>query len=29
MCDGIMARTFSHEFVEILGRYSNVPVITP
>ena len=27
MCDGIMARTFSHEFVEMLGRYANVPVI--
>jgi ornithine carbamoyltransferase len=27
MCDGIMARTFSHEFVEMLGRWANVPVI--
>ena len=27
MCDGIMARTFSHEFVEDLARYSQVPVI--
>ncbi len=27
MCDGIMARTFSHEFVEALGRWACVPVI--
>ena len=27
MCDGIMARTFSHEWVEQLGRYAPVPVI--
>jgi ornithine carbamoyltransferase len=27
MCDGIMARTFSHQFVEDLGKWSNVPVI--
>lgn len=27
MCDGIMARTFSHEFVETLGKFANVPVI--
>lgn len=27
MCDGIMARTYSHEFVEQLGRFAAVPVI--
>ena len=27
MCDGIMARTFSHAFVETMGRCANVPVI--
>jgi ornithine carbamoyltransferase len=27
MCDGIMARTFSHEFVRTLGKFANVPVI--
>jgi ornithine carbamoyltransferase len=27
MCDGIMARTFSHELVEKLARYAPVPVI--
>jgi ornithine carbamoyltransferase len=27
MCDGIMARTFSHEFVEQLGKFASVPVI--
>ena len=27
MCDGIMARTFSHEHVEALARYADVPVI--
>jgi ornithine carbamoyltransferase len=27
MCDGIMARTFSHKFVEDLGRHADVPVI--
>jgi ornithine carbamoyltransferase len=27
MCDGIMARTFSHELVEELAKYSCVPVI--
>jgi len=27
MCDGIMARTFSHEMVEKLGAFSRVPVI--
>jgi len=27
MCDAIMARTFSHELVEQLGRYAQVPVI--
>ena len=27
MCDGIMARTFSHDMVEELGRYAGVPVI--
>lgn len=27
MCDGIMARTFSHRMVEDLGRYAGVPVI--
>ena len=27
MCDGIMARTFSHELVEDLGRCANVPVV--
>lgn len=27
MCDGIMARTFSHELVEDLARYADVPVI--
>ena len=27
MCNGIMARTFSHELVEQLGRYAPVPVI--
>jgi len=27
MCDGIMARTFSHEWVEQLGRFASVPVI--
>ncbi len=27
MCDGIMARTFSHEYVEKLAQFSRVPVI--
>ncbi|MHC4295394.1 MAG: ornithine carbamoyltransferase [Planctomycetota bacterium] len=27
MCDGIMARTFSHQFVEDLARHAGVPVI--
>ncbi len=27
MCDGIMARTFSHELVEDLARLSDVPVV--
>ena len=27
MCDGIMARTFSHENVKLLAKYSTVPVI--
>ncbi|MFB3893319.1 MAG: ornithine carbamoyltransferase [Phycisphaerae bacterium] len=27
MCDGIMARTFSHKFVQDMGKWSNVPVI--
>ncbi len=27
MCNGIMARTYSHEFVEKLGRYAPVPVV--
>ena len=27
MCDGIMARTFSHENVKLLAKYSAVPVI--
>ena len=27
MCDGIMARTFSHEFVEKMGRFAEVPVV--
>ncbi|HOF18192.1 MAG TPA: ornithine carbamoyltransferase [Phycisphaerae bacterium] len=27
LCDGIMARTFSHRFVEDLGRYTTVPVV--
>jgi len=27
MCDGIMARTFSHELVEEIGRFAAVPVI--
>ncbi|MBT3278136.1 MAG: ornithine carbamoyltransferase [Phycisphaerales bacterium] len=27
MCDGIMARTFSHNSLEILAEYSHVPVI--
>jgi len=27
MCDGIMARTFSHQMVEDLARHANVPVI--
>ena len=27
MCNGIMARTFSHEMVEDLAKYSDVPVI--
>jgi len=27
MCDAIMARTFSHEMVEQLGRHASVPVI--
>src|SRR5690349_2913679 len=27
MCDGIMARTFSHEHVKELAEYSSVPVI--
>ena len=27
MCDGIMARTFSHQFVVDLGKWSAVPVI--
>jgi ornithine carbamoyltransferase len=27
MCDGIMARTFSHELVEQLGEWASVPVV--
>jgi ornithine carbamoyltransferase len=27
MCNGIMARTFSHQFVELLAKHSPVPVI--
>ncbi|MCL2701266.1 MAG: ornithine carbamoyltransferase [Phycisphaerae bacterium] len=27
LCDGIMARTFSHQFVETMGRYADVPVV--
>jgi len=27
MCDGVMARTFSHQFVEDLARWAPVPVI--
>lgn len=27
MCDGIMARTFSHQMVEDFGRYAGVPVV--
>jgi len=27
MCDGIMARTFSHEMVEQFGQFADVPVI--
>jgi len=27
MCDGIMARTFSHELVEQLARFASVPVV--
>ncbi len=27
MCDGIMARTFSHDLIEQLARWSSVPVI--
>ena len=27
MCDGIMARTFSHQFVQDMGRWAEVPVI--
>ena len=27
MCDGIMARTFSHQFVEEMGQLAGVPVI--
>ena len=27
MCDGIMARTFSHQFVEDLGKHASVPVV--
>lgn len=27
LCDGIMARTFSHQFVEALGKHADVPVI--
>jgi len=27
MCDGIVARTFSHRFVEDLGRHAPVPVV--
>jgi len=27
LCDGIMARTFSHQFVETIGRHAGVPVV--
>jgi len=27
LCDGIMARTFSHQFVEAMGKYADVPVV--
>ncbi len=27
MCDGIMARTFSHEMVELFGTHAGVPVV--
>jgi ornithine carbamoyltransferase len=27
LCNGIMARTYSHDFVETMGRYAGVPVV--